>query len=176
VSLPAQILLYVVIFIAGMGAGVKVHQGIVARAELAKQEQLAREKHRQREFADGQAQSHAHTIESLSTELLEAHATIADLEARSCLDPGTVRVLNRTGNLPARTPAREPADPGPAAQAAGGDAPAADAGPALKAASNIDVAAYIAYCRTEYGKIADRLNRVLDIEDRRFPPTTPRTP
>lgn len=166
-SIWAKLAIVLIAFFVGAGFGAKFHAGLVAQRDLQRAHEEAKERFRQREFAAPLAQAHAENLETLNRQLLTAHEEIQRLKARRCLDPRTVRVLNGTGNLPGRTPAAQPADPGPAAAPAGGDA-APDAG--LRWASNIDVAAYIAYCRTEYAKVADRVNKILDIEDRRFGP------
>jgi hypothetical protein len=174
VVLSAIVALFVA-FSSGTLVGVKYQAGKEARKQLQQQQQAARERHQQREFADGRALEHAQNVDALATQLLNAYATIAELEEarpRACLDPRTVRVLNATGNVPARAAAGKPADPPAAPAAAGNDA----AGTGLRWASNIDVGRYIAYCRAEYGKIAAQLNRVLDIEDKRFGPVVPRPP
>jgi hypothetical protein len=155
-------------FLTGMFAGMYVYRGKVAQRDLQQLQQATRERIRLQEFAAPKAAEHAATIETLNTQLVDAYAEIANLSGRACLDGRTVGLLNATGNLSRRPAAPKPADPGPVPQATGDQ-------PALRWASNIDVGQYIAYCRAEYAKVADQLNKVLDIEDRRFPPN-PRNP
>jgi hypothetical protein len=164
VSIGAKLALAVFLFVAGLLAGVRVHQGVVAESELQQLHQAARERIRLQEFAAPKAQEHAANVETLNSQLLDAYAEIANLSGRACLSERTVGLLNATGNVPRRPAAAKPAAAPTAPQAAGNE-------PALRWASNIDVGQYIAYCRTQYGKVVDQLNDVLDIEDRRFPPT-----
>lgn len=161
----AKLAIVLVAFLFGMAAGVKVHAGLVAQAELQQQQQAARERIRQQEFAAPKALEHAQAVEDLSTQLIAANDEITRLAARPCLNPRTVGVLNATGVVPRRAPASQPATSPASAAPAGGDA----AGTGLRWASNIDVGQYIAYCRTQYGKVKDQLDDILDIEDQRHP-------
>jgi hypothetical protein len=121
--------------------------------EKERLEAQAADERQQRRFNDTQAGRHAGELATLNTKLGDARARIAQLSGRTCLDAGTVGVLNDTG-VPAqrRAAASEPAR-----------------APAGAAASDRDVAEYIATCRTRYGEVSEQLNRILDIEDRRHP-------
>lgn len=168
---PWAFLAAVLVFLAGMAAGVKVHSGLIAERDLEAAHATARERIRQAEFAAPKAAEHAQAVESLNDQLVTAHGQIAQLEARPCLDARTVRVLNATGVVRPRTAASQPAGAAGAAEAAGGDAGSGGpAGSGLKWASNIDVGQYIAYCRVQHAKVVDQVTKILDIEDQRFPP------
>jgi hypothetical protein len=150
----------IALFVGGFAGGIKWHVGIVAAREL--EAQLARESdaRQQRRFTDLQAGRHAGALATLNTQLGNAREKIARLSGRACLDAGTVGVLNATGVLPGAAAAVDAAS-APAAAAAGADD---------RHATDNDVAGYIATCRTEYAKLADQVNKILDIEDRRHPP------
>jgi hypothetical protein len=112
-------------------------------------------------FNDAEAGQHAAKLASLNDQLGAANAKIARLSGRPCLSAGTVGVLNSTGVLDSAT---APVEPASSPQAA---ASSADDG---ATATDQDVAGYIALCRTRYAEVADQLNKILDIEDRRYPP------
>lgn len=159
-GLLAQLVIALALFTGGFAGGIKWHVGIVAEREL--EEQLLREAdaRQQRRFNDLQAGRHATVLASLNTQLGKANAKIARLSGRTCLDAGTVGVLNATGVLPGGT---APVD--------AASAPAAPAEPAgNRTSTDVDVAGYIALCRTRYAEIASQLNQILDIEERRHPP------
>lgn len=168
---PWPFILAVIVFLAGMVAGVKVHTGLVAERDLAQRVADNRTRLHQVDVGLQAGEEHAQTVETLNSQLVDANAEIARLQARACLDPRTVRVLNATGVVPHGATAGQPAGAAAAAQAAGGDAgPAGPAG--LRWASNIDVGQYIAYCRIQHAKLVDQVNQILTIEDARFPPAT----
>ena len=116
----------------------------------------------QRQFNDTAAGRHAAKLATLNSQLGDARAQIATLSSdRQCLDARTVGLLNNLGtasSLGLRAPADEPAS-----------APGAVAAhtPKTYYASERDTAEWIALCKVRYGAIADQLNGILDIEDRR---------
>lgn len=163
-SLAAKIVLAILLVVAGFAGGIKYHKGVDAQRELEAQQLRESDQRQQRQFNDREALQHAGQVDALNRKLGKAYAQIARLSGRTCLDPGTVGVLNDTGVPDAgRAVAGEPARAAASAASAAGD----------RAASDRDVAGYIATCRTEYGKLADQLNKILDIEDRRHPLDAP---
>jgi hypothetical protein len=170
-SLLMELVIALAIFAAGFGGGVRWHIG--EDAIDAQKAATAREtdQRQQRRFNDDLAGRHADQLETLNTQLRSAHAQIARLSGRPCLDPGTVGVLNATGVLDERR--------GAAPNAAQAPAAAASAASDGAEATDVDVADYIAVCRTRYAEVADQLNQILDREDKRHPldpPTTERKP
>ncbi len=139
----------------------------VARLVAEQQAETARqlEARQQREAAATAASKHVARVAVLSTQLGDARAQIALLSDRQCLTAGTVSLLNGIGasGLGVRAPA---------ANLAG--APPAPAAPAVDDASSYaterDTADHIATCRASYAAVADQLNQILDIEDKRHPP------
>jgi hypothetical protein len=162
-SLAAKLVLALALFVGGFAGGIKWHVGIVAAREL--EQQLARESDakQQRQFNDRQAGLHAGALAKLNDQLGNAREKIARLSGRACLDAGTVGVLNATGVVDGAAAAGQPAGPAPAT------AVGADVG----FSTDVDVAGYIALCRTRYGEVSHQLNQILDIEDRRHPPVAP---
>lgn len=160
-SIAVRLAISILLLVAGFAAGVKYHVGVDAARDLEARELRDTDERQQRKFNDVQAGAHATQVDRLSTQLGNAREKIATLSGRACLDVGTVRVLNGTG-VPQRSGAAadEPADAPAAAAAATG----------LRYSTDRDVAGYIALCRTEYARVADQLNLILDIEDRRHPP------
>jgi len=169
-SILAQIVIAGLIFVAGTATGIRWHAGQDALQEIAARELRDSDARQQRMFHDRKAGLHAADLARLSNQLGDARAQISRLPGRSCLDADTVRLLNDTGNLDdSRAAAGEPASPpAPAASAAG-----QPGGAEASSASDIDVAGYIATCRTRYAEVAGQLNQILDIEDRRHPPAPP---
>lgn len=138
----------------------------LARAEARRLSDQAADLRRQaeRKTADAAAGEHATALEKLNTQLGGAHAQIALLSRRQCLDAGTVRMLNGIG---AAAPS-----PGDVRAAAGDSASAAPTPPpaahdAARYASERDVAEDIASCRAGYAELASQVNGILDIEDSR---------
>lgn len=161
-SILAQLVIALAIFLGGFAGGIKWHVGIVAARDLAAAQARESDAKQQRKFNDLQGGRHAGALAKLSNQLGDARAQIAKLSGRACLDAGTVGLLNATGVVDSRATAGQPAS-APAAAAARADD---------RTATDVDVAGYIALCRTEYAKVADQLNKILDIEDRRHPPAT----
>ncbi len=132
-----------------------------------------------RRFNDTAAGAHARTVATLNTQLGAARAQLATLSPspdRACFDAGTVGLLNNIGGPsapPARTPAADPAGAAAAPAPDPPDALASGAGsgtgirPGSGFASQRDTAQWIATCRAQYAQVADQLNQILDIEDRR---------
>lgn len=159
-SILAQIVIAIAIFAGGTATGIKWHVGIVAARDLEAQQARETDARQQRQFGDQAAGKHAGTVATLNNQLGNAREKILQLSGRACLDAGTVGVLNATGVIDGAAAAGQPADPG-AAAAAGAD---------VRFATDGDTAGYIALCRTRYAEVGDRLNNILDIEDRRHPP------
>lgn len=159
-SLLVQLAIVAAVFAGGIWTGVQWHAG--RDAILAQEERQVREAfaQSQRRFADAQAGEHAVQLATLNRHLGDARARIATLSGRPCLDAGTVRVLNDTGL---------PVDGGAAAGEPSRPAAAAATGADDRVASDVDVAGYIALCRTRYGEVKSQLDQILDIEDRRHP-------
>lgn len=139
------------------------------RAEAERIEREARETDakQQRQFNDRAAGEHAAALARINQQLGDARAHIATLSAdRQCLDAGTVGMLNAIA-----TPTRGlglRAAAGGAASAPGAPAAAAPHDPATAGyASEQDTARWIATCRAQYGAVAEQLEQILDIEDRR---------
>lgn len=135
-----------------------------AQAEKTAREQREADARAQRETADQLAGEHAANLAGLNTQLEGAHARIATLSDRRCLDAGTVGLLNAIGKpapgLGLRAPAGDAAGAPPAAAR-----PADDA--AAVYASERDAAGHIALCRASYSAVSDQLNKILDIEEGR---------
>ena len=138
------------------------------RLELERQAEDARQTDakQQRQFNDTASGRHAATVATLNNKLGDARAQIATLStSRQCLDARTVGMLNSlgtTGGLGLRTPASELA--GAAAATA---AHQADGAASTSYASERDTADWIATCSTRYGELANQVNEILDIEERR---------
>lgn len=150
-SWALQLALALVIFAAGGGAGIKWHAGVDAQRELAEKDLRDSDARQQRKFSDVAAGKHASTVATLSNQLGNAREKIATLSGRACLDAGTVSMLNAIGGQPVRAAASDPAS-----------APEA-------VATDRDVSTAIADCRASYGAVADQVNQILDIEERRHP-------
>lgn len=120
----------------------------------------------QRQFNDTASGRHATTVANLSNKLGDARAQIATLSSsRQCLDARTVGMLNNLGTpggLGLRTPASQSA--GAAATAATAQT---DSATSTGYASERDIADWIAICRTRHDELANQVNEILDIEDRR---------
>ncbi len=131
-------------------------------AERVAEEARQSDAKQQRQFNDTASGRHAAKVATLNTQLGDARAQIATLSAdRQCLDARTVGMLNNLGtasSLGLRTPAGEPARTA--------DATAAHT-PNTGYASERDTADWIALCKVRYGAVADQLNEILDIEERR---------
>lgn len=179
-SLLAQIVIALILLVAGFGGGVKYHSGVIAQRDLAARDARESDERQQRALGDRKAVQHASTLANVNNQLGAARAHIATIDSRQCLDADTVRVLNNIGSeLPttARDPAREAAAPAadrgdrPAGSAAGPDRGAPGAtGLKLPTATTRDVATALAICRTRHTELASQLNQILDIEDARHPP------
>jgi hypothetical protein len=110
------------------------------------------------------AGEHAAALETLNKQLGGAHAQIALLSRRQCLDAGTVRMLN---GISAAAPGADDV------RAAAGDSSSAAPTPspaehdAAGYASERDVAEALAVCRAGYSELSSQINGILDIEDQR---------
>lgn len=120
----------------------------------------------ERATADKAAGEHATTLEILNKQLGGAHAQIALLSRRQCLDAGTVRMLNNIG-APNTGAGSVRAVAGDSASAAPTSSPAAH--DAAGYASERDVAEGLAICRASFAELYSQVNRILDVEDARFP-------
>ncbi|WP_280189058.1 hypothetical protein [Delftia sp. PS-11] len=138
----------------------------LARAEVQRLADKAADLRRQaeRKTAGTAAGKHAAALDTLNKKLGGAHAQIALLSRRQCLDAGTVRMLNGIGA------AASGADD---VRAAAGDSSSAAPTPSPAAhdaagyASERDVAEALAVCRAGYGSLASQVNQILDVEDAR---------
>ena len=152
-SILAQLVIAMLIFAAGTGTGIKYHAGQDARAELAAREARETDARQQRAFGDRKAGEFAAKADKINLQLGNAREQIATLSRTDqCIDADTVRVLNAIGAEPVRAAASQPA-PAPGAFA-----------------TAHDVGSDIASCRARFGKLAEQVNGILDIEDRRHPP------
>lgn len=152
---PWPLLFAVAVFVAGAAGGVKYQQGVYARAELAAQAARLADREMQRELGSVKALAHAKDLQIIQTQLGAAHAHIAKLSGRACLDADTVRVLNAIGAQPVRTAAVNP-DGTPATPAANPDQ--------RQYATDADTATALATCRSRYAEVSGQLNKILDIE------------
>lgn len=159
-SALAKVVIALVLFVAGVALGIRWHVGQDAIAAAAAQSARDSDARQQRVFDDRAAGQHAAQLATLNAKLGDARAQIATLSGRTCLDAGTVGVLNTTGVLERGAAAGEPASAASSAAAPAGDRPAA---------SDVDVAGYIAACRTRYAEVKNQLDQILDIEDKRHP-------
>lgn len=122
-------------------------------------------RHSERATADKAAGEHATTLETLNKQLGGAHAQIALLSRRQCLDAGTVSMLNGIGAAAPRADnvravARDSSSAAPTPSLAAHDA--------AEFASERDVAEAIAICRIRYEELLSQVNGILDIEENRF--------
>lgn len=163
-GLAAKLILALALFAGGFAGGIKWHVGIVAARELQEQQARETDARQQRQFNEREAGQHAASLATLNTQLGDALEQIARLSGRACLDPRTVRMLNATGVVNGPAAAGQPAGEAPPAAAGASD------GTGLRYSTDRDVAGYIALCRTRYAEVSDQLNKILDIEDRRYPP------
>ena len=130
--------------------GVQWQQGVDAKA-LAAQQAVVEVL---RADQENTAMAHAQTEHLLSIQLGDARAQLrSHATGRPCLSAADVGVLNNLGA------AGVPAAPSQPPHESGASATDQDVGDAL------------AVCRSEYARIADQLNSILKIEDRRHPDT-----
>lgn len=160
-SWAIQLVIALVIFVAGAAGGIKWEVGVHARADLAAAEARATDSKQQRQFGDHVSATHAAALATINQQLGDAREKIALLSGRECLDAGTVGMLNNIG---------VPESSGAAASEPAGSAEAAAGGTALRFATDRDVGEAIAVCRGRYAEVSSQLNQILDIEDRRYPP------
>lgn len=133
--------------------GVQKERAVWVAKAAQDAELLASDRREQRVFSDRVSAVHAANLARINNQLGEAREKIARLPGRTCLDGGTVRVLNNVGagDQPGGAPASQPA------------------GTPEAAASDQDVGEAIATCRAYYGEVSSQLNQILDIEDKRHP-------
>jgi hypothetical protein len=157
-AMPWRSMAVLSIFLLGVWLGYQWHVGIAAKAQIDAQQAAEKSRQAIQVLADQRAMGHAEQIRTLNKQLGAAHAQIAQLSRRDCLDPGIVGMLNAIGTtVPAA--ASESAD-----QAA---APASNPGHGLRFSTNRDLAEQIAVCRAAHAALADQLNAILDIEEAR---------
>lgn len=146
------------VFLLGVWLGYTWHVGIAAKAEI--DAMAASEKSRQviQDMADRRAIGHAQQVRSLNQQLGAAHARIAQLGQRDCLDPGTVGLLNAIGTTMPATPGQPESAP---------SALTSYSGHGLSFSTARDLASQIAVCRMSHAELADQLNAILDIEEAR---------
>lgn len=146
------------VFLLGVWLGYRWHVGIAAKAEI--DAMAAYEKSRQaiQDMADQRAIGHAQQVRSLNQQLGAAHARIAQLGQRDCLDPGTVSLLNAIGTPVPTAPGQSEGAPSTIAS---------HSGHGLNFSTARDLASQIATCRTAHADLADQLNAILDIEEAR---------
>lgn len=174
-AIPWRLLGVLAVAAGAFWAGHQWHAGRTAQADLERANALAEQLRLVRQAADATAARHAVRVRAINQQLGAAHAQIATLAGRDCLDPDTVRVLNDLapgGDV--RAPAGQPADPAttPAADRGHGQ-PGADpagAGTGIRRSTDRDVAQALALCRARYAEVAGQLDSILDIEDRRHGP------
>lgn len=111
------------------------------------------------EQGDKKGIEHAEKLGQLNQQLRTTQKSLYALTTgRKCLSAGAVRLLNSPGDgVPAAA-----GEPSSAAEAA-----AADRDDGEVFASDRDAGEALALCRTEYEKLSDQLNRILDITDSR---------
>lgn len=146
------------VFLLGVWLGYRWHIGIAAKAEIDAMAVAEQRRQAIQAMADQRAIGHAQQVRSLNQQLGVAHARIAQLGQRDCLDPGTVSLLNVIGTtMP--TPPSQSQDSASAA--------ASYSGHGLNFSTARDLASQIAVCRTAHSELADQLNAILDIEEAR---------
>ncbi len=173
-AIPWRLLGVLAVAVASAWAGSQWQAGRAAQAELAVRDQAAELQRLQRRAMDAGALQHAEHLRTLNRQLGAAHARIAQLAGRDCLDPGTVGVLNDIGGA-VRAAAGQPAPAAAAPAADRGDGIPGGAG--LRYSTDRDVAAALAVCRARYAEVSGQLDAILDIEEARHgpvgPPATP---
>lgn len=150
------------ILVAGFAAGVKYHAGVIAQRDKAAAELVKSDGIQQRKFIDKASGQHAAAVDKLSNQLGNARVQITKLAGRECFAVDTTSVLNSIGTEPAAAAAGEPA----------GAAAATASGGGLRFTTDADAASAIATCRARYGGVASQLNKILDIEEKRWPAET----
>lgn len=166
-AIPWRLLGVLALAAGAFWAGYQWHAGRVAQDQLTAQEHAADLQRIQRRAMDVGAQRHAQRVRTLNTQLGVAHARIAQLSGRDCLDPGTVGLLNNIGSDPVRAATGQPPGEAPATAADRGNG---NAGGGLRYTTNRDAATAIAICRARYEEVSSQLNEILDIEDARHGP------
>lgn len=164
--LPWRLLGTLALAAGAFWAGHQWHAGRAAQSALGEREHAAELQRIQRRAMDAGALQHAQRVRTIHRQLEAAHARIAHLSGRDCLDPGTVGLLNDlAGGV--RAPAGQPAA-APSATAPGGGDGIVVGG--LRHSTDRDVARALAICRAGYATLSDQIDRILDIEDARHGP------
>lgn len=160
-SILAQLVIALALFVGGIATGVKWHAGQDAIAARAAHEAAQSDARQQRAANDRAGLAQAHRVRIISNQLEAARAQISTLSGRDCAGPGVIGLLNDIGADPVRAAAPEPED-APAALA-----PGASNGTGLRRYStDRDLTGHIAACRSQYAEVAAQLNAILDREDR----------
>lgn len=146
------------VFLLGVWLGYRWHVGIAAKAEIDAIAALEKSRQATQDMADQRAIAHAQQVRSLNQQLGAAHARIAQLGQRDCLDPGTVGLLNAIGTTMPATPGQPESAP---------SALTSYSGHGLSFSTARDLASQIAVCRMSHAELADQLNAILDIEEAR---------
>lgn len=146
------------VFLLGVWLGYRWHVGIAAKAEIDAMAAAEQSRQAIQDMADRRAIGHAQQVRSLNQQLGAAHARIAQLGQRDCLDPGTVGLLNAIGTTMPATPGQPEGAP---------SALTSYSGHGLSFSTARDLASQIAVCRTAHAELADQLNAILDIEEAR---------
>lgn len=161
-SIAMRLLFTLIAFFVGVIIGIDYHQGKVAEDKLEAVNNSIEMSRLARQMMDAKAMTHTQTIRKLSTQLGDARATIAKLESRDCLDPGTVGVLNSIG-----MPTNGATTSQPQGQAGTAASNKGDGLVGLRYSTNKDLADALAICRAGHEALSSQLNQILDIEDRR---------
>lgn len=126
-SLAAQIVIAMVLLVAGFGGGVKYHAGVIAQRDLAEQQQAARERGAQIQRIDRAATAHEADRAQIRTEFLTITQEVervveqpiyrdrdpARPDAGLCLDDDGLRLVRAAVGA-----AHAPGQPAPALPAA----------------------------------------------------------
>ena len=162
-TLIAYAIIAAVLFASGLATGNKWANGRHAKAAAKAQEeyQKAYKKEVDRGNALAQQVEEAKARVGIRTvEIIKRLPAVTD--GRRCLGSGAISLLNSTGSPGLRLPAGEPDGQSAAApSAAGGNHPAEE-----NAASDIDVANWIATANGQYDNCAGQLNALIDFEQK----------
>lgn len=143
------------LIVLGYTVGVKLAEADYNRRLLQQQEQFEQDRQKYRDLIDGKGAEHATALDRLNKDLADTRLKLAGMATgRACLSLPAVRLLNNLGGVPA------PAGPAASEPAGSPDAFATDR----------DVGDALALCRGEHSKLADQLNKILDIEEARLNP------
>lgn len=149
----AAIIGAVALVLLGYETGVDLTEAKYTKAKLELVEQFDKERKEYRTLIDTKGAEHAEALDRKNKELADTRVKLAGLATgRPCLSLPAVRLLNDIGGVP--TPA--------------GAAASQPSGTPEAFATDRDVGDALAICRSEHSKLADQLNKILDIEDARL--------